>query len=73
MNAEPPADRCGRCRQTRPCFDAKPTWGDVPARVCSPCWSRYADARAAKTFVDAKDAFNNASDEEPVAGLGLGS
>lgn len=71
MNAEPAVDRCGRCRQTRPCFDAKADWGRVPARLCSPCWSSYADARAARTYLDFNDAFDNASDEELSAGLGL--
>lgn len=55
---------CGRCAQRRPCFPPKPEWGDVPALLCVRCWSTYADARANKTYVDFKDAFDNATDEE---------
>jgi hypothetical protein len=64
VTTKPIGGRCGRCRQPRPCFPAKPEWGDVPAELCSPCWSKYADARAANTYVDFNDAFDNASDEE---------
>lgn len=71
MNTQPTTAQCGRCRQTRPCFDANPAWGDVPAHLCTSCWSKYADARAAHTYVDTKDAFNNASDDELLRGLGL--
>jgi len=63
---------CSRCKQPqRPLFPAEKAWGDVPSPLCSPCWSRYADARANKTYVDFNDAFDNASDEELSAGLGL--
>lgn len=63
---------CNRCKQPhRPLFPAEKAWGDVPSLLCSPCWSRYADARANKSYVDFHDAFNNASDEELSEGLGL--
>ncbi|MFF9197308.1 hypothetical protein ACF09L_19080 [Streptomyces sp. NPDC014779] len=68
----PPAeDTCGRCKQTRPLFAAKTEWGRVPPLLCSPCWSRYADARARNTFVDFNDAFDNATDEQLSDALGL--
>jgi hypothetical protein len=73
MNATPKIiGPCGRCKQPcRPLFPAEKAWGDVPSHLCSPCWSKYADARANKTYVDFNDAFDNASDEELFAGLGL--
>jgi hypothetical protein len=73
MNATPQIiGPCRRCKQPqRPLFPAKADWGDVPDLLCSPCWSRYADARENKTYVDFNDAFDNASDEELSAGLGL--
>jgi hypothetical protein len=71
MNNQPTTGNCGRCRQPRPLFPAKDSWGDVPGPLCSPCWSKYADARANRTYVDFNDAFDNATDEELSAGLGL--
>lgn len=68
---QPAEDRCGRCTQTRPLFHAKTDWGSVPPHLCSPCWSKYADARANHTFVDFNDAFDNATDEQLSDGLGL--
>ena len=62
--SQPAASRCARCGQTRPCFEPKPEWGTVPALLCSPCWSRYADARAARSFIDWADAYTNATDSQ---------
>lgn len=62
-NPRPVDSTCGRCGQTRPCFPQKNGWG-APDLLCSPCWTKYADARAAKSYVDFNDAFDNASDEE---------
>lgn len=64
MNATPTEGQCLRCMQRRPLFPAKSSWGKVPDPLCSQCWSKYADARANKTYVDFNDAFDNASDEE---------
>lgn len=61
---QPVADRCGRCTQTRLCFKPDPKWGDTPDPLCSPCWSKYADARAAGTYVDFNDWFDNGTDDE---------
>lgn len=59
----PVTTACGRCGQTRPCFRQQNGWG-APDLLCSPCWSRYADARANNTFIDANDAFDNANDDQ---------
>lgn len=64
MTTTPAHQRCGHCRQPRPLFPPKPEWGTTPERLCSPCWSRYADARAAGEFVDFNDAFDNATDDQ---------
>lgn len=66
---EPKTGTCGKCKKTRPLFPTKPEWGRVPQEICSPCWSRFADARANATFVDFNDAFDNATDEQLEAGL----
>ncbi len=62
-------DRCRRCRQPRQVFPAPEDWGDVPSPLCSPCWTRYADARASGSFVDWTDAFDNATDDDLEAAL----
>lgn len=69
----PETGSCARCRQTRPLFAPKPEWGWVPGLLCSTDWQRYADARANGTFVDANDAFDNATDEQFEAGLNGGA
>ncbi|RZF05996.1 hypothetical protein [Streptomyces albidoflavus] len=56
--------RCHRCQQPRAVFAADASWGQVPSPLCSPCWSKYADARASRSYVDFNDAFDNASDDE---------
>lgn len=61
---EPKIGTCRKCGQTRPLFPAKPEWGRVPQEMCSPCWSRFAEAREHGTFVDFSDAFDNATDEQ---------
>lgn len=55
---------CHRCQQSRPLFPADPAWGRTPSDLCSPCWQRYAEARAQNDYVDWNDAFDNASDDE---------
>lgn len=61
--------RCAHCAQPRPVFPPKPEWGRVPDPMCSPCWSKFADARAAGTYVDWSDAFDNATDDELLAAI----
>jgi hypothetical protein len=61
---EPKTGTCGKCKQTRPLFPAKPEWGRVPAEMCSPCWSLFAEAREDGGFVDWNDVFDNATDEQ---------
>lgn len=70
MNTPQTTGPCRHCQQPRPLFPAKTSWGDVPSPLCSPCWSKYADARANNTYVDWNDAFDNGSDEELAAGFG---
>ncbi|WP_018386408.1 hypothetical protein [Wenjunlia vitaminophila] len=65
----PTEGQCGLCKQRRPLFDSRSEWGDVPARLCTGCWSRYAVARERGEFVDWADAFDNASDSQLEAGL----
>jgi hypothetical protein len=62
--ANAPEGPCRRCGQPRPLFPAQKTWGDVPSPLCPNCWSTYADARAAGSFVDFNDAFDNATDDQ---------
>lgn len=60
---------CHRCGRTRTLFPAPATWGKTPTPLCPRCWSAYADARAAGTYADAADAFDNAPDSEWEAAL----
>ncbi|GGV34066.1 hypothetical protein GCM10010182_67390 [Actinomadura cremea] len=61
---EPKDGTCGKCKQARPLFPARPEWGRVSAEMCSRCWQVFAEARANDTFVDWNDAFDNATDEQ---------
>jgi hypothetical protein len=61
---QPTIGVCARCGQTRPVFQPEESWGRVRGPLCSPDWQKYADARASRDFVDFKDAFDNATDEE---------
>jgi hypothetical protein len=64
---------CARChRLNRPVFGPTAEWGRVPSPLCSPCWSTYADVRAAGRFVDFNDAFDNASGEQLETAIGDG-
>lgn len=56
--------RCARCKQPRIVFPAKVEWGKVPSPLCTTDWQAYAEARENNTYVDSKDAFDNASDRE---------
>lgn len=64
MKRHPGEETCRRCQQMRVVFDAKPEWGKVPSPLCSPCWSRYAEAREDNSYVNFNDAFDNADDDE---------
>lgn len=56
--------RCARCKQPRIVFPAKAEWGKVPSPLCTTDWQAYAESRENNTYVDSKDAFDNASDHE---------
>ncbi|MFB7763551.1 ASCH domain-containing protein [Streptomyces xiamenensis] len=61
-STRPREGNCGHCQQPRPLFAASPDWL-APDLLCSPCWSRYAKARATGRFVDEDDAIANARTE----------
>lgn len=71
--SQPEQGRCARCQQSRIVHPPKPQWGEVKGPLCTPCWQVYDEARAAKTYVDWSDAFDNASDEEIEASLRSGN